>query len=118
MQSLTHRGDACAATRGALEGSSDGFLQDELAEGEVGDRPTQAGALAPEVPQALRLADLEATTLLTPAVVGDLMDAECLDNLWDLPTLTEQHLGLTQLGDDLLGAVGLAWHRSFLSGRS
>ena len=25
-------------------------------------------------------------------------------------TLTDQRLGLTQPGDDLLGAVGLAWH--------
>ena len=28
----------------------------------------------------------------------------------ELLVLDEQHLGLAQLGDDLLGAVGLAWH--------
>ena len=32
--------------------------------------------------------------------------------------LAEQYVRLTQLGDDLLGAVGLARHRSVLSGRS
>jgi hypothetical protein len=38
------------------------------------------------------------------------VDAQGLDDLRDLLALAEEHLGLTQFGDDLLGAVALLGH--------
>jgi hypothetical protein len=40
----------------------------------------------------------------------DLVDAGGPDDLRDLLSLARQHLGLAQLGDDLLGAAALAGH--------
>ena len=60
-----------------------------------------------ELLEAPRLGDVQAPVLATPPVVGDLVDAQVLHNVGHLLALTEQDLGLTQLGDDLLGTVAL-----------
>jgi hypothetical protein len=81
------------------------LLEDDFVEAQIRDRLTQARVLALEVLEALGLAHREATVLLAPAVVAHLADAEDLDDVGDPLALTEEHLGLTQLGDDLLGAI-------------
>jgi hypothetical protein len=109
VQPLTDCFDTSAPTRGAVEVSPRRLLEDELVEGEVGDRSAQPVVLALEVLEVLGLGDLEAAVRFAPAVVGDLVDAEGVDDLRDLLALAQQDLGLAQLGDDLLWAVGLAW---------
>ena len=73
----------------------------------VRDRLAQASVLALELLEAPRLGDDQAPVLATPPVVGDVVDAQGLHNVGHLLALTEQDLGLTQLGDDLLGTVAL-----------
>lgn len=48
--------------------------------------------------------------LLPPAVVGDLMNVELLDDLSDLLTLTQQHFRFSRLGDDLFRFVMPSCH--------
>jgi hypothetical protein len=88
--SLTDYRDASAPPQG-LRSSRGLLLQDELVEGEDADRSAQAGVLALEVLDPLRLADLEAAVLY---------------DLRDLLALAKQDLRLAQLGDGLLGAAG------------
>jgi len=51
--------------------------------------------LAFQLLEAFGLADAQAAVLLAPAVVGDLVDAEGLDDLRHLLALADEHLGLT-----------------------
>jgi hypothetical protein len=117
-QPLSYCLDTSAPARGALE-VTPGGLEDELVEAQIRDRPSQVRVLALEVLEALGLGQRQAAWLLAPAVVAHFADAEGLDYLGDLLALTEQHLGLAQLADDLLAAVGLTWRDvpAFLIGR-
>jgi hypothetical protein len=94
------------------------LLEDELVEGEIRDRSTQSRVLAPELSQAFGLRDVRALVLLAPAVTADLADSGRLLHLVYLLTPAEQHLGLSGLGDDLLGAIALLrYSRLLLIGR-
>ena len=60
--------------------------------------------------QALRLVETQPAVLLPPAVVRLLTDPQLLTDLGRAQTAAQLHLGLASCGDDLLGAVPLAWH--------
>jgi hypothetical protein len=81
--------------------------EDELAEGEIGDGSAPASVFALELHHSFGLRDVQAPVLLGPAVVADLADSGRLHHLAYLLTLAEQDFSLSELGDDLLGAIAL-----------
>ena len=78
-----------------------GLLEAERIQGEVGDGLPELAVLALELFQALGLGGRHPPILLTPAGVGDVADAQDLDDLRELLTLAEQHVGVAELPDDL-----------------
>src|SRR4029453_1636867 len=81
--------------------SRQGFLQDEVVQGELGDRLSQALVLAPAFLQPLGLIDLQAPVLSPPLVIGLLRDPGAPTDLACGLTLRDPHLGFTQEPDDL-----------------
>src|SRR3954466_6851826 len=105
-----------ADARGS-EVSPGSLLQDQLVEGEVGDRFAQALVLGLQLLHALDLVRLAAAILLTPAVIRDLGHPDGADRLHHRGALRNQNIHLAQLGDNLFRLVSLRRHRSPPSAR-
>ena len=90
--------------------SRDHLFQDHVIERLVGHQLLQLRVFLLERLQALRLVETHPAVLLPPAVVRLLTDPQLLADLGRAQTAAYLHLGLASCGDDLLGAVPLAWH--------
>src|SRR5689334_622151 len=88
--------------------SRGGLLEDQLVQGQLGDRPAQPAIFGLERLQAPDLVALEPAILLAPAVVGHLADADRAYGVGHALPPRDQDVHLAQLGDDLLGLVSLA----------
>jgi hypothetical protein len=67
-----------------------------------------------ELLEALGLGYGHSTVLLPPAVLGDVSDAESLDDLDHHLALTDRDVSLTQFADDLFGTVPQLRHAGLL----
>lgn len=90
--------------------------QDLLIEREVGDGLAQPPVLILELPHAFDFVVAHAPELLPPASEGLCADLQLLADLRHGIAPRGQLIGLTQLPDDLVGRVPLAFHRADLSG--
>jgi hypothetical protein len=77
-------------------------------------RSLQAGVLRLELFETLRLIDLHATVLFTPAVIRLVGDAQLFAYLGDGLVLREQNIGFSQLVNDFFGVVSFRWQGSDL----
>ena len=86
------------------------LFQDHVIERLVGHQLLQPRVFLLEGLQALRLIETQPPVLLPPPVVRLLTDPQLFADLGRAQTAAHLHLGLASCGDDLLGAVPLAWH--------
>jgi glycosyltransferase involved in cell wall biosynthesis len=86
------------------------FLQNDLVDRELRYRLLQPRVLRLELPHSLRLVNPKAAVALAPPKVRLVRHAELLAGLPDCLALTDQHIRLTQLVNDLLGRIPLYCH--------
>ena len=90
-----------------MSGTRQRLFEDQLVEREIRDGLSQPGIFLLHLLEALGLVLLQATLFTTPTLITLLQDAQPAANLCARHALAEQHLGLAQKADDLLGGVSL-----------
>ena len=104
-----HAGHIVGDARG-LPVSLSRLLQDQLVQGQIGDRSLEAGILLLELLQPPGLIDLEPAVLPAPTIVTLLRYSDALTDLADRLSLSQVHRGFSQVVDDLLDRIPLSRH--------
>ncbi len=104
-----HAARSAGGARG-IEISLSGFLQDQFINSQIGDRPLKLAILLFQIPQSPGLVHLEPAVLPPPAVVTLPGYSDSTANLPNRLALSQEHLCLAQVVEDLLDRKSLPGH--------
>src|SRR5262249_55967951 len=99
-------------TRGGLEVSPGGLLQNELVQRQIRDCLAQPAVLELKILQALHLLALQPAKLLAPPIIRHLAHPDLADCVHHVLALRNQNIDLPQLRNDLFRLLSLPCHCS------